>query len=220
MRPKLIVPALILTLLAGIYIGHSKINEQSQEVFSFNFLTSAFKETQTANKVAAMTNINDQILILKAEVGLLKEELSRATGKQIASITPDILEKMENQVNEEPISEDPANVKPTNEKPVNEEPVKKEPAKKPVTENKKPPEDIKEIPIEEIKQKPQKAQIIQKNTYVNMRSGPSEKYDIITKIYPDQEFSIVTKQNSWYQIKLQDGKTGWVASWIVKVKSE
>ncbi len=56
------------------------------------------------------------------------------------------------------------------------------------------------------------------STPVNIRSGPATSYAVITKVNRGDTMVIQQVKDSWYQVKLSDGKTGWVASWVVEIK--
>lgn len=54
---------------------------------------------------------------------------------------------------------------------------------------------------------------------VNVRSGPGTSYAKVASVKKGQSFSVVSQSGDWYKINLGDGKTGWVASWLVNVTS-
>ena len=56
------------------------------------------------------------------------------------------------------------------------------------------------------------------STPVNIRSGPATSYAVVTKVHSGESMVIQQVKDSWYQVKLSDGKTGWVASWVVEIK--
>ncbi|MGL4345322.1 MAG: family 10 glycosylhydrolase [Cellulosilyticaceae bacterium] len=51
---------------------------------------------------------------------------------------------------------------------------------------------------------------------LNMRKGPDTKQEILTKLPKDTIVTIMKTQDKWYQIKLADGKVGWVAKEYIK----
>ncbi|UFJ38994.1 SH3 domain-containing protein [Brevibacillus humidisoli] len=53
-------------------------------------------------------------------------------------------------------------------------------------------------------------------TNLNVRSGPSQTFAVIGQINPGSTYPVVKKNEQWVQIELSDGKTGWVAGWLVK----
>ena len=44
---------------------------------------------------------------------------------------------------------------------------------------------------------------------LNIRSGPSTSYSVITKAYQGDRVDILESSNGWYKIKLSNGKVGW-----------
>ncbi len=54
--------------------------------------------------------------------------------------------------------------------------------------------------------------------YLNVRAGAGTGYDILQKIYPQEEYDLIKKDGSWYQIKINDQKTGWVYRNYVSLK--
>jgi len=51
---------------------------------------------------------------------------------------------------------------------------------------------------------------------INVRSGPATTYAIVTKIADKAIFSVLDEKDGWYRISLPDGKTGYVADFLVK----
>lgn len=51
---------------------------------------------------------------------------------------------------------------------------------------------------------------------VNVREGPGLNYKVISQVKKGEKFSLLTEKKDWVQIKLSNGKKGWVASWLVK----
>lgn len=52
---------------------------------------------------------------------------------------------------------------------------------------------------------------------LNVRKGPGTNYDRITVISLGTEFTILKKEGDWYNIRLKDGKEGWVHSGFIKI---
>jgi len=52
---------------------------------------------------------------------------------------------------------------------------------------------------------------------LNMRSGPGTNFAIIRTLTLGTEFTVIKKEGDWLQIKLKDGKEGWVHSGYVKL---
>jgi N-acetylmuramoyl-L-alanine amidase len=49
----------------------------------------------------------------------------------------------------------------------------------------------------------------------NIRSGPSLNHKVIVRANSGETFSLVNIHNDWYEIKLSNGQSGFVAGWIV-----
>lgn len=60
------------------------------------------------------------------------------------------------------------------------------------------------------------------NSRVNLRSGPSESYSIVAKLYAGESLEILAVQNTaqgdWYKVQLTTGGEAWVASWVVDLR--
>jgi len=55
--------------------------------------------------------------------------------------------------------------------------------------------------------------IIQTETgWLNVRSQPSTNADIITKVYPQESYPLLEKNQNWFKIELKDKKVGWISS--------
>lgn len=52
-------------------------------------------------------------------------------------------------------------------------------------------------------------------TNLNVRTGPAQTYEVITRINPGNSYPVLAQNGQWYQIRLTDGTTGWVAGWLV-----
>lgn len=50
---------------------------------------------------------------------------------------------------------------------------------------------------------------------LNVRNGPSLQDTILTTLPKQTVLTVIQKQNDWVQVKLSDGRTGWVAGWYV-----
>ncbi len=61
------------------------------------------------------------------------------------------------------------------------------------------------------------------NSYVNLRQGPGTSYPLLgtaTKGNPDSEpMTVLAESGGWYQVRLPDARTGWVAGWLVEQRS-
>jgi cell wall-associated NlpC family hydrolase len=47
---------------------------------------------------------------------------------------------------------------------------------------------------------------------LNIRSGPSTSYSVVTKAYRGESVEILESSNGWYKVKLSNGTTGWGSS--------
>lgn len=45
--------------------------------------------------------------------------------------------------------------------------------------------------------------------YLNLRTGPGEKYSIIRRIYPDDQVRLLDANGAWRRVELANGVTGW-----------
>lgn len=50
---------------------------------------------------------------------------------------------------------------------------------------------------------------------LNVRTGPSLQDTVITTLPNKTVLPVVNQQNDWVQVKLSDGRIGWVANWLV-----
>ena len=53
----------------------------------------------------------------------------------------------------------------------------------------------------------------------NIRSGPGTSYDPIGTVSRGERFPVLSTQQGWYQIRLDDGRAGWIYESIVTVQS-
>ncbi|MDF9409796.1 MAG: N-acetylmuramoyl-L-alanine amidase LytC precursor [Pelotomaculum sp. PtaB.Bin013] len=54
---------------------------------------------------------------------------------------------------------------------------------------------------------------------VNIRSGPGTSNGVIGQVNQGNTLSILEQSGDWYRVKLSSGSTGWVAGWLVSVRS-
>lgn len=54
-------------------------------------------------------------------------------------------------------------------------------------------------------------------TDVNVRSGPGLNETILTRVDKGDPVIILSQAQSWYQVRLADGRKGWIADWLVEV---
>ena len=47
--------------------------------------------------------------------------------------------------------------------------------------------------------------------FLRVRDNPSLGGNQIGQVLPDEEYDFISEQNGWFEIKLKDGKTGWVS---------
>jgi uncharacterized protein YgiM (DUF1202 family) len=61
------------------------------------------------------------------------------------------------------------------------------------------------------------------NSYVNLRQGPGTSYPLVgtaTRGKPDSEpMTVLAESGGWYQVRLPDSRTGWVAGRLVEERS-
>ncbi|CEP92890.1 SH3-domain-containing protein [[Clostridium] sordellii] len=55
---------------------------------------------------------------------------------------------------------------------------------------------------------------------LNIRSGPSTSYSVITNVYNGDKLEILETSNGWYKVKLANGKTGWGSGKYISVSGE
>ncbi len=57
------------------------------------------------------------------------------------------------------------------------------------------------------------------NSYVNLRQGPGVNHPLAgtaVRGKPDAEpMTVLSQTGDWFQVRLPDGRTGWVAGWLV-----
>ncbi|OPX90158.1 N-acetylmuramoyl-L-alanine amidase [Pelotomaculum sp. PtaB.Bin117] len=54
---------------------------------------------------------------------------------------------------------------------------------------------------------------------VNIRSGPGTGNGVVTQVNQGDILSVLEQSGDWYRVKLPGGSTGWVAGWLVSIKS-
>lgn len=54
---------------------------------------------------------------------------------------------------------------------------------------------------------------------LNIRSGPGTGYSILKQAVKGDILLVSMKSNDWYQVSLDGGETGWIASWLVTLRS-
>lgn len=59
------------------------------------------------------------------------------------------------------------------------------------------------------------------NTRVNLRSGPTAAADNIVVTVPENTaVELLSRQGTWYQVRLPDGREGWISSWVLTPPAE
>jgi uncharacterized protein YgiM (DUF1202 family) len=56
-------------------------------------------------------------------------------------------------------------------------------------------------------------------TRLNVRSGPSTNYSSIHTLWQGNQVKVIGQSGDWYQIKLSDGRTGWVSKTYLRLDS-
>jgi cell wall-associated NlpC family hydrolase len=55
---------------------------------------------------------------------------------------------------------------------------------------------------------------------LNMRTGPSTNYSIMHALWQGNRVKVIGQTGGWYQIRLSDGRTGWVSGAYLKLDSQ
>jgi len=55
---------------------------------------------------------------------------------------------------------------------------------------------------------------------VNLRAGPGTNYEEIAELVFSTQVIITDQRGEWYKILLDNGKTGWVAGWLIDTREE
>lgn len=63
---------------------------------------------------------------------------------------------------------------------------------------------------------PEPAYVVVTGSRVNVRSGPSQDYGIISQVIRGDKLVALAEAQDWYQVQLPDGSRGWVAGWLVR----
>jgi hypothetical protein len=67
---------------------------------------------------------------------------------------------------------------------------------------------------------PQQLYIKTGNSQINLRQGPGTNYALMgtaTRGNPDSEpMTVLSQSGDWYQVRLPDDRTAWVADWLVE----
>jgi len=52
--------------------------------------------------------------------------------------------------------------------------------------------------------------------FLNVRSENSLSGSVIAKINPGENYELISQKDNWFEIKLKDGKTGWISNQYAK----
>ncbi|MFJ7744184.1 SH3 domain-containing protein [Peribacillus sp. NPDC097295] len=63
-------------------------------------------------------------------------------------------------------------------------------------------------------------EIIVTSKVVNVREGAGLNYPIVKRLTKGDKYEIVSEKDDWYEIRIGNGKTGWVANWLVDKNTE
>ncbi|WP_264843939.1 SH3 domain-containing protein [Caldinitratiruptor microaerophilus] len=53
---------------------------------------------------------------------------------------------------------------------------------------------------------------------LNVRSGPGTGYPVVSTLAQGQGAAFLERQGKWYRVRLPDGKEGWTASWVARLR--
>lgn len=51
---------------------------------------------------------------------------------------------------------------------------------------------------------------------LNVRNGPGLAYDVTSQVRKGEVLRFIGEENKWYKVRLDNGNSGWVASWLVE----
>ncbi len=57
------------------------------------------------------------------------------------------------------------------------------------------------------------------SSVVNVRSGPDISFPLVTQVRSGQFLPVIGEQGDWYQVQMAEGKTGWIAGWLVSIRT-
>lgn len=57
--------------------------------------------------------------------------------------------------------------------------------------------------------------VIVEASIINVRLGPGLGYDILTQVQGGATVNVLAEENEWYKVRLDDGRIGWIASWLI-----
>ncbi len=59
--------------------------------------------------------------------------------------------------------------------------------------------------------------VVSSSDGANLRDGPGVTFDVVGSLSSGTLMEILSEQNSWYQVRAEDGREGWVANYLVEV---
>lgn len=65
-----------------------------------------------------------------------------------------------------------------------------------------------------------KSEITVNTEMINVREGPALSYPIVEKVYRGNTYHVVSEENDWMEIKLDENKSGWIAGYLVAEEDE
>jgi len=65
----------------------------------------------------------------------------------------------------------------------------------------------------------QTAAVVVKSGYINVRSGPGISYGQVARVNGGEQYPVIKQSGGWFSIDLGNGKNGWLAGWLVSVKT-
>src|SRR5699024_4678513 len=57
------------------------------------------------------------------------------------------------------------------------------------------------------------------NEGTNIRSGPGTQFEPVGTVQAGESYSVIKTEGDWYQIRLKDNSTAYIASWVVQNES-
>ena len=51
---------------------------------------------------------------------------------------------------------------------------------------------------------------------VNVRTGPGLSYDIMSQVTGGEKVTMLSEENEWYKVRLNNDQIGWIASWLIE----
>lgn len=57
--------------------------------------------------------------------------------------------------------------------------------------------------------------VVVEASVVNVRMGPGLSHEIMTQVEGGTVVNVLSERNEWYKVRLDDGRIGWIASWLI-----